>query len=66
MNESEALYILEIWLREYGVKEVSLLSIDERESYFEVQSLSPNGLFFIDKTDGEIIDEYETFEKNPY
>jgi hypothetical protein len=55
-TKSQALDHLEKYLKEKGVEEISLLSVDTKESYVEVQCLKPYGLFLIDMTDGEIIE----------
>ena len=38
-----------------------MLNVENKMTYFEIQSLEPHGIFFIDKLDGEIIDNYNVF-----
>jgi hypothetical protein len=62
-SESQALDHLENYFKKNGVNEVSLLDVKTKESYVEVQCLKPYGLFIIDMTDGEIIDDYGVFSE---
>ena len=61
MDKAEALDIFEAYLKGHGVNECNLLNVENKMTYFEIQSLEPHGIFFIDKLDGEITDNYNVF-----
>ncbi len=63
MTKRAALEVLESYFKAYGIEDVTLLDVNDRSIYWEVQCLKLYGLFLIDKNTGEIDDNYGTFDE---
>jgi len=62
-TRDDALETLKHYFKGHGVKECILLQIEDHGSCWWAECIKPDGLFVIDKMNGEIQDNYGVFEK---